>query len=378
MLRCAGNEGLREFPLFDVLYVPDGGLNLISQGQLQRDGCPLKIVPEGIEIGNYGIIARRQDNNLYILNMWNVSEAALALAAINSEAIKMWHARLGHLGNQNILKLAGMSKGMDLTKPPPQDACPPCAIAQSQVEPHRAPIQPGKHPLDLIHSDVQGPFPEALNGAKYMVTFLCDFDKRSHVTLLRVKSGVLQAFKNYKKQYEYGDKRIKRLRSDCGGEYDSKDFENFRNEHGIQWEPTVPGNPPMNGAAERLGQTLHKLASTMREGAKLDIKYWAEMVLTANYLRNRQPTEGRSITPYESHTGSPPELGHLRIIGQTGYAQNRKPSTGWKKFQERATKCTLVGYEGDHIYRMINARGAVMRYSNVQWIDNNPPTPPSL
>ena len=378
MLRCAGNEGLREFPLFDVLYVPDGGLNLISQGQLQRDGCPLKIVPEGIEIGNYGIIARRQDNNLYILNMWNVSEAALALAAINSEAIKMWHARLGHLGNQNILKLAGMSKGMDLTKPPPQDACPPCAIAQSQVEPHRAPIQPGKHPLDLIHSDVQGPFPEALNGAKYMVTFLCDFDKRSHVTLLRVKSGVLQAFKNYKKQNEYGDKRIKRLRSDCGGEYDSKDFENFRNEHGIQWEPTVPGNPPMNGTAERLGQTLHKLASTMREGAKVDIKYWAEMVLTANYLRNRQPTAGRSITPYESHTGSPPELGHLRIIGQTGYAQNRKPSTGWKKFQERATKCTLVGYEGDHIYRMINPRGAVMRYSNVQWIDNNPPSPPSL
>ena len=72
-----------------MLYVPDGGLKLISQGQLQRDGCPLKIVPDGVETGNYGITARRQDNNLYILNMWNVSEAALALAAINSEAIKM-------------------------------------------------------------------------------------------------------------------------------------------------------------------------------------------------------------------------------------------------------------------------------------------------
>ena len=52
----------------------------------------------------------------------------------------------------------------------------------------------------------------------------------------------------------------------------------------------------------------------MREGAKLDIKYCAEMVLTANYLRNRQPTAGRSITPYESHTGSLPELGHLRML----------------------------------------------------------------
>ena len=98
---------------------------------------------------------------------------------------------------------------------------------------------PGPHPTRQAPAGLNSQrcsrlFSEALNGAKYMVTFLCDFDKRSHATLLRVKSGVLQAFKNYKKQNEYGDKRIKRLRSDCGGEYDSEDFENFRNEHGYR------------------------------------------------------------------------------------------------------------------------------------------------
>lgn len=377
-LSCLDGQGnSRPFPLFNVLYVPEGGLNLISQGQLQREGCPMKIVPQGIEIGQFGIMARRQENNLYILDLFNVPQSAVALAAVNSEALKMWHARLGHLGEQNVTKLASMSQGMDLTKPPPKDACEPCAIAQTTVEPHKAPMEPGKHPLDLIHSDVQGPFKEAPNGAKYLVTFHCDFERRSHVALLRAKSGVFQAFQNYKKQNEYGDRRIKRLRSDNGGEYNSTEFNKFRFDNGIQWEPNIPGNPEQNGKAERLGQTLHRIASTMRVEAKLDEKWWAELVLTANYLRNRQPTAGRNVTPYETHTGSPPQLGHLRIIGQTGYAQVRKPSTGWKKFQDRAIKCTLVGYEGDHIYRMITPKGVVMRYSNVKWINNASASLPS-
>ena len=126
----------------------------------------------------------------------------------------------------------------------------------------------------------------------------------------------------------------------------------------------MPGNPEQNGKAERLGKNLHKMASTMRVDAGLDEKCWAELVLIANYLRNRQPTAGRNITPYESHIGSPPKLGQLRIVGQTGYAQVRKPNTGWKKFQDRAIKCRLVGYEGDHIYRMVTPKGVVIRFSN--------------
>ena len=237
-------------------------------------------------------------------------------------------------------------------------------------------MEPGKHPLDLIHSDVQGPFKEAANGAKYLVTFHCDFDRRSHVSLLRSKDGVFQAFLNYKKQNEYGDKCIKSLRSDNGGEYNSVEFDKFRLENGMGWEPTVPGNLEQNGKAERLGKTLQKIASKMRVDAGLDEKWWAELVLTANYLRNRQPTAGRNITPYESHIGSPPKLGHLRIVGQTGYAQVRKPNNGWNKFQDGAIKCRLVGYEGDHIYRMITPKGIVMRFSNVKWIDNLPASLP--
>lgn len=112
----------------------------------------------------------------------------------------------------------------------------------------------------------------------------------------------------------------------------------------------MPENPQMNGSAERLGQTIHRMANALLSESGLSKKYWSEMVLTANYLRNRMPVTGRDITPYESKTGLQPQLGHLYRIGQRGYVQDQKPQTGWKKVTNRVTAATLVGYEGDHIY----------------------------
>lgn len=64
----------------------------------------------------------------------------------------------------------------------------------------------------------------------------------------------------------------------------------------------------MNSAAERLGQTLHKMASIMLKDSGFDLRYWPKLVLTANYLQNRRPVVGRSLTPYEAGTGHKPSL----------------------------------------------------------------------
>jgi len=50
--------------------------------------------------------------------------------------------------------------------------------------------------LDLIHTDVWGPSPEASIGdARYYVTFIDDFSKRVWVYFLKQKSEVFQKFK---------------------------------------------------------------------------------------------------------------------------------------------------------------------------------------
>ena len=74
------------------------------------------------------------------------------------------------------------------------------------------------------------------------------------------------------------------------------------------------------------------------------------MIRTANYLPNRQPDLGKSITPFEASYCRWPQLGHLCRIRQISYAQDRKPSTGCKKFQDRAMKYRLLGYDESHIY----------------------------
>lgn len=193
-----------------------------------------------------------------------------------------------------------MSEGINLSKPPPTDVCPPYSQAKMHIEPHKNKIEPGQYPLDLIYSDVSGPYIWNCFEAKYYVTFLDNYDKTSKVILLSSKDGILAAFDLFCKQNKHRSNRIRRLWIDSGREYDSHAFEEYRNKHGIQWEATVPRNPRTNGAVERLGQTLHGMAGAMLKESGLSMKYWLELIFTSNNLRNRLPVVGRSITPYEA------------------------------------------------------------------------------
>lgn len=345
-LQCKGLEGKRTLVIDDVWYVPASKFNLISQGQLEDQGMTLSLVPGGIGIGEHGIVFRRQRNRLYALDTWvqapmclavvdgdipayNESTPVTALATdepepqINEKTLRMWHSRHGYLGYPNIKKLAKMCVGMDLTIPPPNDACGSYSIANMKVEPHRRHVEPGRWENDLIHSDIQGPFPTSHNDYRWIITFLDDKTLRSAVTFLPNKEGptVLGAFKSFLNQVEHGDCRCTRFRTDCGTEYDNYEMYAFRLHKGITWEGIVPGNPQMNGKSERLGQTIQQKASVMLKESQLPRKFWTEFVRASNHLRNLQPVSDRSITPHEACTGRPPDLSHLRIIEQTRYCQ---------------------------------------------------------
>lgn len=389
-ISCNVNGQQQDISFTDALYVPNSPLNLVSFGQL--DGrCPMTLVPGGFTVGTHGIMATKQSNNLYTFDLWEPtlgyhSTTSTSSVLVNSpvednstsisnltlpstqDTLDVWHARLGHLGEQNVRKLATMSHGMDLAKPvSDRNPCDPCALTKMRTEPHKDKVEPGRHPMDLIWSDLVGPLAPN-NGQKYFVTFLCDYTRRSGLYILRSKDAAFEAFKHFHRHNEHGDNRIHRLRTDYGGEYVMTEFDNYRFEHGIDWEPTVPGNPQQNGAAERLGQTLMLTTNAILCDAGLNEKWWTEVVKTANYLRNRSPVSNRKITPYEANSGSKPSLSHLRRIGTIGYAMERKPATGWKKLTPRSFKAMLVGYEGDHIYRMLLPDGKIYRASSVRWM----------
>ena len=58
------------------------------------------------------------------------------------------------------------------------------------------------------------------------------------------------------------------LRSDGGGEYCSKDFENWLGKAGISHQVTPPYTPQLNGVAERTNRTVIESARSKMYGKK--------------------------------------------------------------------------------------------------------------
>ena len=49
---------------------------------------------------------------------------------------------------------------------------------------------------------------------------------------------------------------------------------------------------------------------------KVTLKFWAETVNTAVYLRNRSPTSAlKDETPFECWVGEKPDVSNLRVLG---------------------------------------------------------------
>ena len=141
-LECKDQTGaITSLLLRDAHFMLDSGVNLIFQGQLQREGYELKIVLAGIKIGPDQVLAKLIDNNLHILDTPNFQILLSFLAAVNPETLKIWHSRLEHLGKQNIFYLIIISEGINLLKPPPTDACPPCLQAKMKIEPNKDKIE---------------------------------------------------------------------------------------------------------------------------------------------------------------------------------------------------------------------------------------------
>ena len=74
--------------------------------------------------------------------------------------------------------------------------------------------------LELIHTDICGPFPTTWNGQQYFITFIDDYSHYCYLYLIHEKSQSLDVFKNFKAEVENQlSKKIKVVRSDRGGEY---------------------------------------------------------------------------------------------------------------------------------------------------------------
>lgn len=94
-------------------------------------------------------------------------------------------------------------------------------------------------------------------GRAILVTFIDDYSRESFVHGIKNKSMVYEMFLKFKAVAENKTgERIKRLRSDNGGEYLSRGLKKVFEGSVIVHEATAPYCPQQSGVAERTNQTI--------------------------------------------------------------------------------------------------------------------------
>ena len=107
-------------------------------------------------------------------------------------------------------------------------------------------------------------------------------------------------------------KKIKAIRSDRGGEYESH-FEEFCAKHGIIYQTTVPYSPQSNGIAKCKNRALKEMMNAMLLSSGLPLNIGGEALLSTNHILNKVLHKKTRKTPYELCKGHSPCFKYLRV-----------------------------------------------------------------
>jgi len=392
-IRCRYKGKTTRLDLHDALHTPNIVYNLFSARKLDDAGGTVVIgngrvalftdPPSAVINSRAKPFAEgKRDRNLYWLNAEPTDAKPMAAAAKETMDRKLWHRRYGHLHADAINTLTNkkMVTGLTITSPNQMPTCQDCPYGKQTVEsfPNKA-TRRARKVLELVHSDVCGPFPtQAQNGEKYFVSFIDDYSRTIWIFGLRRKSEVFQTFKRFKALAEnQTGHRLKAIRTDNAGDYLVETMQDYLADEGIKHEQTVPYSPSQNGVAERGNRTVVEGVRTMLHESGLPKSLWLELAKTAAYLRNRAPMKALDgMTPLEAWSGSKPDVSHLRAIGCKALAHIPKECRN--KLQPKSSDCIMVGYDSHHsTYRLYHpASRSIIKARSVTFFENDLPMGP--
>jgi hypothetical protein len=245
-------EGL-DLTLTNVKYMPKCKIRILSPGSLIEKGARAVFYNGGIDIflDKRCIAQGQQIGSLYWVFMQphlNLSVDTRVLAA--SANLETWHQCMGHLSYETVkaidnaeplsvygLKLHGLQKD--------DTPCHGCQLGKSHHLPFPTSSKHAENPLEIVHSDLVGPFQmNSIQGNKYFATFIDDCSKITVITYMKSKDQFKQAFINYKAWAENQlSHTIKCLHSDRGGKYVNNDLKHILQEAGVEHRLTVPHSP---------------------------------------------------------------------------------------------------------------------------------------
>ena len=358
-INVPNGESSTPITLKDTLYAPDMTMTVVSISRIAAAGYSVAFEGKSCQIkSKTGKIVGdipAAPNGLY-----KVEHSLAAAAAAEQVDILTVHRRLGHISADTIRSLVRTNAvtGLHLIDPTPTSplVCDSCDYAKTTRKPIRkeSPTPLATSFGDEVHSDVWGPSQlSSLGGRKYYITFTDDHTRFTRLALLRTKDEALPAYKTFTAwaSTQHGAK-IKRLRSDRGGEYTGNNFTAFLNSQGTERRLTTHDTPQHNGVAESLNRRLLERVRALLHHSQLPKNLWGEAIHFVVWLKNRTSTRalGKTTTPYEQLYGSKPDLGGVPEWGQRIWVHQDSGS----KLDGRAAEARWVGFDSDstHAHRV--------------------------
>ncbi|POM69446.1 Integrase catalytic core protein [Phytophthora palmivora] len=262
--------------LSDVLYIPEVEESLTSVSKLAEKNVVAQFSKDKsvFRYGDAKVMEAMRCGNVYKLKTVG-DEVCNVATTPRKEPWAVVHARLGHIPFKRYEQLLAMADGVpEVTDGVTSDAiCAGCCMVKMRADDFP------RHPEKLTKTP---------GGCTYVVKFIDNYSRHVTVYAMKAKSDVLSKVKIFKAALENATgKKIKRLRSDNGGEYTGLQFKAYLNHCGIKHEKTEPYTPQQNGLAERMNRSLVEMARCMLYHESVEKKSWAEAVNTAAWIINR-------------------------------------------------------------------------------------------
>ena len=272
------------FQLRKILCVPSMSSNLLSVNKFCRDNnCCFQFDAHQFKIKDLptGRLLYRgpSRNGLYpltgvhqpLLHQPHTSFSSLQSKAVSSS---LWHDRLGHPNNQVLRRLLPLVNTTRSNKTQ-STACTHCIQGKITKIPFKNSISHACKPLEVVHNDVWGPAPVTSNsGYQYYVIFVDEFTRFTWFYPIKSKSDVLSCFVSFTHTMQnLLSQKNKILRTDCGGEYASLEFQSFCIKNDILHQYTCPHTSEQNGLAERKHRHSVDIALTLISQSSLPLHF---------------------------------------------------------------------------------------------------------
>ena len=152
---------------------------------------------------------------------YNVETSVAKRPLTKERSSLLWHKRLGHISKERVECLIS-SRILPRLNSDDLEICVDCVKGKLTNNKKNCATR-NQNLLEIVHTDISGPYSTALCGNKYFITFIDDFSRYGYVYLIKEKTDALEMFKVFRTEVEKQlGKVIKIVRSDRGGEYYGK------------------------------------------------------------------------------------------------------------------------------------------------------------